>query len=108
MPLYAITNYSAEKWAETSARFPFLAHRFRDTVVSGREGVTQARRPQSSACSSTATASTPPPASSSTTTRANVAAAAALGIDAIHFTTPEALRDALVARGLLTARTETA
>ena len=34
---------------------------------------------------------------------ANVAGAAALGIDAIRFTTPEALREALVARGLIGA-----
>lgn len=38
VPLYAITNFSAEKWAETRARFPFLG-RFRDTVVSAHERV---------------------------------------------------------------------
>jgi 2-haloacid dehalogenase len=36
VPLYAITNYSTEKWIETKARFPFFAH-FRDIVVSGDE-----------------------------------------------------------------------
>ena len=41
VPLYAITNYSAAKWAETLPRFPFLATSFRDTVVSGQEGVTK-------------------------------------------------------------------
>lgn len=37
-PLYAITNYSSEKWAETCQRFPFFRH-FRDIVVSGDERV---------------------------------------------------------------------
>ena len=36
VPLYAITNFSAEKWAESVLRFPFLA-RFRDVVVSAHE-----------------------------------------------------------------------
>jgi 2-haloacid dehalogenase len=38
VPLYAITNFSAEKWAEALARFPFLGG-FRDTVVSAHEGL---------------------------------------------------------------------
>ena len=37
VPLYAITNFSAEKWAECRERFPFLAARFRDCVVSAHE-----------------------------------------------------------------------
>jgi len=107
VPLYAITNYSAEKWAETLPRFPFLATAFRDTVVSGRERATKpdARifrllldRNRLAAAACVFVDDSP----------RNVAAAAALGIDAILFTTPEALRDALVARDLLTARTETA
>ena len=36
MPLYAITNFSSEKWPEACARFPFLLC-FRDVVVSGDE-----------------------------------------------------------------------
>lgn len=35
-PLYAITNWSGEKFRETRPRFPFLEH-FRDIVVSGDE-----------------------------------------------------------------------
>ena len=35
-PLYAITNYSSEKWVETYERFPFFRH-FMDIVVSGDE-----------------------------------------------------------------------
>lgn len=36
-PLYALTNFSAEKFEETVGRFPFF-ERFRDIVVSGRVG----------------------------------------------------------------------
>lgn len=36
VPLYAITNFSTEKFAEAQHRFPFL-RRFRDVVVSGEE-----------------------------------------------------------------------
>ena len=36
VPLYAITNFSGEKWADTVVRFPFLGE-FRDVVVSGHE-----------------------------------------------------------------------
>jgi len=36
VPLYAITNYSREKWAESRPRFPFLDD-FRGVVVSAHE-----------------------------------------------------------------------
>ena len=36
-PLYAITNFSSEKFAETKDRFPFLKSSFIDIVVSGDE-----------------------------------------------------------------------
>jgi 2-haloacid dehalogenase len=38
VPLYAITNFNGEKFAETRQRFPFLEV-FRDVVVSGDEGL---------------------------------------------------------------------
>lgn len=37
-PLYAITNFAADTFAECLPRFPFL-RQFRDVVVSGREGL---------------------------------------------------------------------
>ncbi|MEM5581223.1 MULTISPECIES: HAD family phosphatase [unclassified Roseibium] len=37
LPLYAITNFSAEKFAEAQDRFPFLKTSFLDIVVSGDE-----------------------------------------------------------------------
>lgn len=39
VPLYAITNFSNEKFAEAKERFPFLADSFIDTVVSAEERV---------------------------------------------------------------------
>lgn len=39
VPLFAITNFAADTFAECLPRFPFLADSFRDVVVSGREGV---------------------------------------------------------------------
>lgn len=36
-PLYAITNFSEDKFAEAQERFPFLKTSFRDIVVSGAE-----------------------------------------------------------------------
>ena len=107
VPLYAITNYSAEKWAETLPRFPFLATAFRDTVVSGHEGVTKPD-PRIFRLLLDRNGLAPGRCVFIDDNPGNVAGAAALGIDAILFTTPAALRDALAARGLLTARTETA
>lgn len=37
VPLYAITNFSTEKFDEAKARFPFLTSAFRDIVVSAEE-----------------------------------------------------------------------
>ncbi len=37
VPLYAITNFSSEKWRETLPRFEFLRESFLDVVVSGDE-----------------------------------------------------------------------
>jgi 2-haloacid dehalogenase len=106
VPLYAITNYSGAKWAETLPRFPFLARRFRDVVVSGHEGIV---KPDPEIYRRLLARNRLDPARSIFVddNPDNVAGAAALGIDAIRFTTPEALRDALERRGLL-PRAETA
>ena len=37
VPLYAITNFSTEKFSEARTRFPFLKTSFLDVVVSGEE-----------------------------------------------------------------------
>lgn len=38
VPVFAITNFPAEQWEKTVPAYPFLT-RFRDAVVSGREGM---------------------------------------------------------------------
>lgn len=39
IPLYSITNFSDEKFAEAQQRFPFLKDSFRDIVVSAHEKI---------------------------------------------------------------------
>lgn len=100
VPLYAITNFAGEKWAETVQRFPFLGTAFRDVVVSGHAGVTKPdpriyrlllERNGLDAEDCVFIDDSP----------ANVAGAAALGIETILFTSPEALRRGLEERALL-------
>ena len=96
VPLYAITNYSREKWADSVVRFPFLGQ-FRDVVVSAHERLVK-----------------PDPAIYHVLlarnglaagqcvfvddSEKNVAAARGVGMHAVHFTAPEALAAEL--RGL--------
>ena len=98
-PLYAITNFNQDKFRETVARFPFL-RLFRDIVVSGDERVVK-----------------PDPAiyrllmeRNGLAAEAcvfiddslnNVAGAKAVGMKAIHFTGPDALRTELAGLELL-------
>ena len=98
-PLYAITNFNQDKFRETVARFPFL-RLFRVIVVSGDERVVK-----------------PDPAiyrllmeRNGLAAEAcvfiddslnNVAGAKAVGMKAIHFTGPEALRTELAGLELL-------
>jgi 2-haloacid dehalogenase len=103
VPLYALTNWSAETFALTRHRFEFLDW-FDGLMVSGEERITK-----------------PDPAifrllldrfglDPQTTvfvddSPANVAAARALGIDAVRFTGHDRLRRDLAARGLLQGAT---
>ena len=89
VPLYAITNYSREKWADSVVRFPFLGQ-FRDVVVSAHERLVK-----------------PDPAIYQVLlarnglaagqcvfvddSEKNVAAARAVGMHAVHFTSPDVL-----------------
>lgn len=102
-PLYAITNFSREKWRQTRARFPFLATHFRDSVVSAEEGLLKPEpeiywrclaRNRLAAEACVFIDDTPE----------NVEAAATLGMDAIRFEDPRQLRRALAARGLSPCR----
>jgi 2-haloacid dehalogenase len=107
VPLYAITNYSGEKWAETLPRFPFLGTTFRDTVVSGHARVV---KPDARIFRLLLERNGLEPSDCVfiDDSAKNVAGAVAVGIDAVLFTTPEALRDELVSRGLLPRRAESA
>jgi 2-haloacid dehalogenase len=99
VPLYALTNWSAETFALTRPRFEFLEW-FDGLLVSGEERVTKpdpaifqllldrfGLDPEATVFVDDAPA--------------NVAAARRLGIDAIRFTGPDELRWELAARGLL-------
>ena len=99
-PLYAITNFSAQKWAECLERFEFLKNSFRDVIVSAHERIVKPDPEIYRRCLSRNGLD----AADSVfidDSEANIAAARALGIDAIHFVGPEALRVALVERDLL-------
>ena len=104
VPLYAITNYSGQRWAETLPRFPWLADAFRDVVVSGHEGIVKPDPEIFRRCL-VRNGLDAARCVFIDDNAANVAAAAALGIDAIRFTDAPALRDALVRRGLLPVET---
>jgi FMN phosphatase YigB (HAD superfamily) len=100
VPLYAITNFSSEKWLESVVRFPFLGECFRDVVVSAREGVLKPDPAIFRVCLERNGLSAGDCVFVDDSAK-NVAGAAALGFDTIRFTGAEALRAALVARGLL-------
>ena len=101
VPMWALTNWSAELFHHAPARFPLLGL-FRDIVVSGREGVAK-----------------PDPAIFRLLSdrlgepldrlvfvddkQANVEVAEAMGMDALLFTDAERLRTQLIDRGLLPA-----
>ncbi|MEI7597736.1 MAG: HAD family phosphatase [Aestuariivirga sp.] len=98
-PLYAITNFNQDKFKETLKRFPFL-NVFRDTVVSGDERVIKPdpaiyrlllQRNGLAAVSCVFIDDS----------LKNVKGAEAVGMKAIHFTGPEALRVQLTGMGLL-------
>ena len=97
VPLYAITNFAGDTFAESCARFPFFAH-FRGIVVSGRIGVL---KPDPAIYQRLATDC------AVDLTRclfiddvpANVTGARAVGMTAVRFTTPEQLAEDLREQG---------
>ena len=101
VPIYAITNWSAETFPPLHERFVFLSW-FRGIVVSGVEGVMKPdprifrilfERHGVAAESAVFIDDAP----------GNAAAASALGVHGIHFRSPDQLRRELVAIGLLPA-----
>jgi 2-haloacid dehalogenase len=101
VPLYAITNWSAETFPSLGKRFAFLSW-FEGVIVSGMERVMKPDpRIFRILCERHAVA--PQSAVFIDDVESNAAAASALGIHGIHFRSPEQLRRELASVGLLDA-----
>lgn len=98
--IHAITNWSAETWETGVATHPRLGTSFATTIVSGRERVLKPQ-PGIFALLCDRAGISPDACVFIDDSEKNVAGARAFGMDAIHFTTPEALETALIERGLL-------
>jgi 2-haloacid dehalogenase len=100
VPLFALTNWSADLFPVALDRFDFL-DLFEDIIVSGEEGVAkpdpeifevlEERVSHRAGLDDCIFIDDSP---------ANVQAAAETGLDAVHFTGPDHLREDLIARGL--------
>lgn len=99
MPLYALTNWSAETFPIGRRHFPFL-ERFRDIVVSGQEKIVKPD-PRIFELLVRRTGVAPERTVFIDDAERNVAAAARLGFRAVRFTDPESLRASLTALGAL-------
>jgi 2-haloacid dehalogenase len=99
VPVYALSNWSAETFPPQRDRFPFLSW-FDDIVVSGFEGVIKPD-PRIFRILLERNAIAPESAVFIDDVAANALAASQLGIHGIHFSSPDALRDELAAVGLL-------
>jgi len=98
-PLYALSNWSAETYKPAFERFDFLQW-FQGIVISGEEGVIKPN-PRIYEILIERFAIDPTRAVYIDDNPANAAAADRFGIHGIHFTTPQALREALARLGLL-------
>jgi 2-haloacid dehalogenase len=99
VPLYALTNFSAETFRIARRRFPFLG-RFRAIVVSGEERLLKPD-PRLYRVLLDRHAIEPSEAVFVDDSRPNVLAARALGMIAVHFRGADPLRRELTALGLL-------
>lgn len=100
VPIYGLTNFSAEKWALTLDRFAFLRTGFEDVVVSGAEGIVKPD-PAIYQVLMERNGLVPEDCLFIDDSPANVAGAQAVGMEAIRFTDPAALEQALADRGYL-------
>lgn len=98
--IHAITNWSAETWETGLATHPRLGTSFTTVIVSGQERVLKPD-PAIFAAFCERAGVTPDASIFIDDSERNVAGARAFGMDAIHFTTPEALEASLIERGLL-------
>ena len=99
VPIYAITNWSAETFPPQRQRFAFLSW-FDGIVVSGMEGVMKPH-PRIFQILCERHRIVPQTAVFIDDVAANAAAASSLGIHGIHFRSPGQLRSELVALGVL-------
>ena len=100
VPLFALTNWSAETWPRGIEAQPRLADAFGVTVVSGQEGTLKpGARIFETLCDRAGVA--PEDCVFIDDGAHNIAGAEAVGMDGIHFTGPAALRNALAERGLV-------
>lgn len=99
VPLYALSNWSAETWPHARDRFEFLTW-FRGLVISGEEGV---RKPDPTIFRILFERYQLDPAATLfiDDVAANIAGAHRAGMRAIHFREPAQLRDELRGHGLL-------
>ncbi|WP_368669557.1 HAD family hydrolase [Roseibium sp. RKSG952] len=100
VPLYAITNFSSEKFAETEVRFPFLKTHFLDVVVSAHERLVKPD-PRIYEVLLSRNGLTAEDCVFIDDSLPNVNAARTLGMAAIHFQTAEDLRRDLQEMGFL-------
>lgn len=99
-PVHAITNWSAETWPEGLKVHPRLGEVFETLVVSGQEGVIKPdARIFHLLCDRAGVV--PEACIFIDDGLHNVDGARAVGMDGIHFTSPEALETALMDRGVL-------
>jgi 2-haloacid dehalogenase len=99
VPLYALTNWSRETFHHARRRFPFL-ERFRGIVVSGELGMMKPDARIFRHLTETHGLAAPDCLFIDDSPR-NVAGARAAGLNAVQFTSPDALRGALQEFGLL-------
>lgn len=100
MPIFAITNFSREKFAEAQERFAFLTH-FRDVVVSAHEHLAKPD-PAIYHVALERFGIDPARAVFIDDMPANVETAKTLGFNALRFTGPQAFRNDLAALGVPT------
>ena len=102
VPLYGVSNWSAETFPPQRQRFPFLSW-FEDIVISGVEGVIKPD-PRIFRILLERNAIAPESAVFIDDVAANAMAASRLGIHGIHFRSPAQLKKELAAVGLFTER----